>query len=125
MQNRNELIDEMQTAGGCTIKDIIDLEKSIEEIDRQIKVVQKVLAKTNDKSTRRLRMRFEILERDGFRCRYCGRSVAQGATLQIDHIVPRSKDGQDNIDNYITACSDCNLGKSDVLLELFIKWQLS
>lgn len=62
------------------------------------------------------RIRFEVLERDGFRCQYCGQG-ANETTLHVDHIIPSSKGGDDCPDNLITACDDCNLGKADTLLE--------
>lgn len=65
-----------------------------------------------------LRMRFEILKRDGFQCQYCGRSPKiDGCKLVIDHIIPRAKGGLNEIFNLITSCQECNLGKSDVLIE--------
>jgi hypothetical protein len=60
-------------------------------------------------------LRFLVLQRDGFRCRYCGRT-ADEVKLHADHVVPRAKGGQDTFDNLVAACSDCNLGKRDVLL---------
>lgn len=54
--------------------------------------------------------RFHILERDAFRCRYCGRA-APDARLQVDHIMPRSAGGTDDDANLVTACFDCNQGK--------------
>lgn len=57
-------------------------------------------------------LRFEILTRDGYRCRYCGAS-AQTATLHIDHVLPKAKGGRDDAANLVTACSDCNHGKTD------------
>lgn len=57
-------------------------------------------------------LRFEILTRDGFRCRYCGVDSAQ-AQLQIDHVVPRALGGDDDAMNLVTACRDCNYGKAD------------
>lgn len=57
-------------------------------------------------------LRFRVLQRDGFRCRYCGRGAAQGAVLQLDHVVPVVAGGETSEDNLITACIDCNLGKS-------------
>jgi hypothetical protein len=62
-------------------------------------------------------VRFEILKRDGFRCRYCGAGVESGRALVIDHIKPISKGGADYAGNYLTACSLCNLGKSNTPLE--------
>jgi hypothetical protein len=58
-------------------------------------------------------LRFRVLSRDHFRCQYCGRSQAEGAILHLDHVVPFSKGGPTTEDNLITACMDCNLGKTD------------
>jgi len=58
-------------------------------------------------------LRFEVFRRDGFKCKYCGRSEREGAVLHVDHVVPFSRGGTTTEDNLITACSDCNLGKSD------------
>lgn len=60
--------------------------------------------------------RFKILERDGFKCAYCGK-VASETELEVDHIIPRAKGGTDIIENLITACFECNRGKRDRLLK--------
>lgn len=36
--------------------------------------------------------------------------------LHVDHVVPVSTGGSDDVGNLITSCSDCNLGKSDSVL---------
>lgn len=54
--------------------------------------------------------RFEVFKRDSFKCQYCGAS-APDAVLVIDHIEPFSKNGADDIMNFITACQPCNAGK--------------
>lgn len=59
--------------------------------------------------------RFKILARDNFRCVYCG-ATPQAAELHIDHAKPRSKGGEDNLSNYVTACFACNVGKRDLIL---------
>jgi 5-methylcytosine-specific restriction endonuclease McrA len=70
----------------------------------------------------RRKLRFLILHRDGFCCRYCGRSIEEGARLTVDHVVPKSRAGGFCWNNLCAACSDCNEGKADVLLqELEIK----
>ena len=57
-------------------------------------------------------LRFGILQRDGFRCRYCGRpGSALGVVLHVDHIVPVAAGGATSEDNLLTACEQCNLGK--------------
>ena len=61
------------------------------------------------------KMRFEIFERDNFTCQYCGRQAPK-VELQVDHILPVSRGGKNNKDNLITACVDCNIGKSDAMI---------
>lgn len=55
--------------------------------------------------------RFIIFDRDKFTCRYCGRN-SEEVTLEVDHIIARSKGGSDDHSNLVTACFDCNRGKS-------------
>ena len=54
--------------------------------------------------------RFKILERDGFRCQYCGKKSSD-VSLEIDHIIPKSKWWTDDFDNLITCCRECNMWK--------------
>lgn len=57
------------------------------------------------------RLRYEILRRDNHACRYCG-SCAPDAKLTIDHVVPVALGGSDEATNLVTACADCNAGKT-------------
>ena len=68
-------------------------------------------------NTNYYRLRFQILERDGFRCQYCGLTAKDGIKLQIDHINPKSNGGKLEPNNLTTSCEICNLGKSDVILK--------
>lgn len=61
------------------------------------------------------RLRFEVFKRDSFKCQYCG-SVAPDAVLAVDHVKPVAGGGSNDLLNLITACVDCNAGKSDVPL---------
>lgn len=60
-------------------------------------------------------LRFKVFHRDSFTCQYCGRS-APDVVLHVDHVVPVSKGGTNSIENLVTACAECNLGKSDMSL---------
>lgn len=62
-----------------------------------------------------LSVRLKVLDKDNFRCRFCGRSPASemGVKLHIDHIIPFSKGGKTVVDNLQTLCFDCNMGKSN------------
>ena len=54
-------------------------------------------------------IRFKVLERDGFKCCYCGRNpIEDNIKLEADHIIPKSKGGKYTMDNLITACNECN-----------------
>lgn len=61
------------------------------------------------------KLRFEILKRDGFRCRYCGK-ISKAAQLHVDHIHPRDLGGSDSPTNLATACIECNIAKSNIPL---------
>jgi len=59
------------------------------------------------------RLRFEILRRDNYTCRYCGASAPE-AKLTIDHVTPTALGGRDEPTNLVTACQDCNTGKTSI-----------
>lgn len=59
-------------------------------------------------------LRFKVLLRDQFRCRYCGRDKAtDGCRMELDHIVAFSKGGKTTFENLQTLCWDCNIGKGN------------
>jgi hypothetical protein len=53
-----------------------------------------------------------VIIRDSSKCRVCGRSGVE-VPLEVDHIVPVSEGGTDELSNLATLCRDCNRGKSD------------
>jgi len=53
-----------------------------------------------------LEKRDKVLERDGFTCAYCGDEANS-----VDHIIPRSQGGTDDLDNLVAACMQCNCSK--------------
>lgn len=55
--------------------------------------------------------RFEVFKRDGFVCQYCG-AHPPAVILHVDHINPVALGGVNDMDNFITACEPCNLGKA-------------
>lgn len=57
---------------------------------------------------------WSVLARDSWTCCSCGRSSKEeGITLEVDHIIPRSKGGSNDIVNLQTLCKKCNIGKSN------------
>ena len=76
---------------------------------------ERELGKRNTKSRRRrIRKSYDVLfdkigRRDGFCCAFCG-TVDD---LQIDHIIPLRKNGNNDLANLQLLCRTCNLKKSD------------
>jgi 5-methylcytosine-specific restriction endonuclease McrA len=54
--------------------------------------------------------RRNVLHRDSHTCQYCG---AQGEDLTLDHVLPRSRAGEDSWENIVTACVRCNVKKGN------------
>ncbi len=59
--------------------------------------------------------RFEVFKRDNFTCRYCGRKTPN-VVLEIDHVIPKSQGGTDELENLVTSCWECNRGKGKTLV---------
>ena len=51
--------------------------------------------------------RFEVFKRDSFTCQYCGKSSPE-VVLEVDHIKPVSKGGDNEIINLILCCNEAN-----------------
>lgn len=93
-----------------------------EDIDRAIDLLTPAIAlqgqaEEKAKATKALRAKiaadydrlFVILgRRDGFRCANCDNA---GSDLQIDHIIPVSKGGTNEIENLQLLCRKCNIVK--------------
>lgn len=62
------------------------------------------------------KIRFEVFKRDDFTCMYCGRKTPD-VVLEIDHIIPRAEGGDDDIQNLVTSCFECNRGKGATPLD--------
>ena len=55
-------------------------------------------------------VRYQVLKRAGGRCELCGASHTE-VQLDVDHIVPRSKGGPNDISNLQALCRTCNAQK--------------
>ena len=59
--------------------------------------------------------RYGVLERAGFKCQCCGDKPRKNndVVLHIDHILPFSKGGSNEMENLQSLCARCNLAKSN------------
>ena len=62
------------------------------------------------------KIRLQVLNRDGWTCTYCGASDAN----EVDHVWPKSRGGEDTLDNLVCACRRCNILKKDKTDSVFL-----
>lgn len=108
---------------GKTLNDFVEhLDHQRQLGDIRIKAIKIILLHNKATKTKKRKrthipkgMRHEVFKRDNYTCCECGARKDDGARLHVDHIIPVSKGGSDELDNLQTLCSDCNLNKSDVI----------
>jgi 5-methylcytosine-specific restriction endonuclease McrA len=62
--------------------------------------------------------RKRVYERDKYCCRYCGEYLkGKKGRLSIDHVIPKSKGGDNSLENLVTACPQCQWKKGAKSLE--------
>jgi len=58
------------------------------------------------------KLRFAVLRRDKYVCQYCG-ACGPETELEVDHKIPVSRGGTDEMENLVTSCIKCNRGKGN------------
>lgn len=66
-----------------------------------------------------------LSEAQNHKCCWCGRRMTEypekGHSTTIEHVVPRSRGGEDHIDNYAAACNRCNQKRGNHSIEVFME----
>lgn len=62
--------------------------------------------------------RIAVWQKYDCRCAYCGEPLHY-KEMQVDHILPPKRGGEDDFENYNPSCRQCNFYKSDFTLEEF------
>lgn len=89
---------------------VANYERAVHSPNFEIKLPSVISLKTYVKpATHPAFTRFNVFLRDRFLCQYCGAHD----DLTFDHLIPRSHGGQTTWGNVVTACSPCNLRKSN------------
>ena len=52
--------------------------------------------------------REQVLERDGYRCRQCGKAAGR-SNLEVHHVEPTHLGGSDDLGNLVTLCRGCHI----------------
>ena len=94
-------------------------DKYFEEISGKFdKLIKKAISKEKNKKNKKVRdpiesrLRHEVFKRDDYRCLECGKTKTE-TTLHVDHIIPVSQGGTDELENLQTLCQACNLAKTN------------
>lgn len=72
---------------------------------------RKKVSKKSERSYMTKPLRYLIIKESGGRCALCGRSIEDGISLHVDHILPIAKGGKTVVSNLRVLCDDCNIGK--------------
>lgn len=81
-------------------------------VDRKIRVPRVILLTAyNRMPSRDIRFsRINILIRDNYTCQYCHKQFSK-SSLNLDHVIPRSKGGLSTWENVVASCLRCNCRK--------------
>jgi len=61
-------------------------------------------------------------DRQKGKCYYCGKKLGTGKNAyHVDHIIPLSRGGSNDISNLVIACPQCNVSKQDKLLHEWLE----
>lgn len=72
------------------------------------------VSNTSGAAKKRSRKR-RIAARDGLRCNYCFAQFKNLSEATVDHFIPRSKGGTNQMSNLVLACDDCNQNKKNII----------
>lgn len=101
-----------EAARDDAVRELRRYDTARQQVWRKVDPVIKVRTLTNGQRTRQ-----RIAERDGAHCHYCKTGLHPLATEvsprrgTVDHVVPRALGGPSRMDNYVLACSGCNVRK--------------
>lgn len=95
-----------------------DVEDGIKSVNLSIAKPEVILLKEFSRvPNRKLSFtRRNIYKRDKYICQYCYKKMPNGK-LTIDHVIPRSKGGENSWENCVLACVSCNSRKGSKSLK--------
>jgi len=77
-------------------------------------------SRVNRSKSQREAIKFSLSRKYGWVCWYCGQKLC--GQIHLDHIVPVSAGGLDDISNLALACEFCNMAKGDHPVDVFLAW---
>lgn len=97
------------------VLDVENLDRFINYLSEKVKFRKSV---AGQRALMTSALREKIKERDNYTCQNCGLSIEEepNLLLEIDHIIPLSKNGLTTEDNLQTLCWKCNRSKGSKIL---------
>ena len=80
---------------------------------QETSVLKKARNRKKKKDDKRKKLRRSLMQKTMGRCYYCEKKI-EGRMMTIDHFVPKSKGGTDDISNLVPSCKECNEEKDDM-----------
>jgi len=91
----------VMAGAGCSAEVIINFVEIIQNREQKV---------TRLSGRRWLPLTEQVFERDGYFCSYC---LDASGPFAIDHIIPISRGGSNEMNNLTVACRSCNSSKRD------------
>lgn len=73
--------------------------------------------KINNRIVFSLSEKKQIHKKSKGRCSHCGRNIQIGDSFTIEHVIPLSRGGSNNIKNLVGLCKTCNNKKQDMIYQ--------
>lgn len=64
-----------------------------------------------------VRLKNSVIKKENRKCYICGKIIPENELATVDHLVPRSKYGRDNMKNLHCCCRRCNVDKGNRTVE--------
>lgn len=87
----------------------------LNELREEVKRLKTVIGESSSNRMPKAENRYSVMHSAGFKCQCCGAkpSKENNVVLHLDHIIPFSKGGGNEVDNLQVLCRDCNIAKSN------------
>lgn len=115
----NHIIENIQQHTAL-LESLIELEESFKPKKKKSKtktitpIKPDLLVAHEIKKYSGITIRYKVLKLDDFKCLMCGSEE----DLTIDHVIPKSLGGKNEIENYQTLCKKCNSFKGSFYIDL-------
>ena len=86
--------------------------------NKELQRKRKRLRERHKKRIKNITLKQRILDKTNGLCTYCGTELTL-ESLTVDHIIPIFRGGENDLDNLVPACWDCNTLKASMTLEEF------